>query len=260
MPIEGIDVDGCNFCQLCVKECPLGNFSSLKGERKIIFDSSKDCILCGHCIAVCPEKAIKYSDMNGLTIDFDDSLPSISTTALNKLMLSKRSVRQYKDRKVPIEIIEQIINSMSFAPVAMNKHTLKCLVISDNKKIDELIESIIESIEDVEEKEIYNKKREKGKDPFFYNAPHLLILHSDNNWDNTNATIAISYGMLCAETLSIGSCWIGGVQIYLNENDEIKKIVLGIKDKIVGFMIFGYPQVQYYRAPPRPPINTKFIS
>jgi nitroreductase/NAD-dependent dihydropyrimidine dehydrogenase PreA subunit len=260
MPIEGIDIDRCNFCQSCVKECPLGNFCILKGKRQISFDSSQDCILCGHCIAACPEKAIIYTEMNGKTVDFDETIPHISNTALNRLMISKRSVRQYKNKKVPKEVIEQIINSMSFAPVAMNKHTLNCLVISDNKKIEELIESIIDSIEDVEEKEIYDKKREKGKDPFFHNAPHLLILHSDNDWDNTNGTIAISYGMLSAETLGIGSCWIGGVQMYLNENKDIKERVLGIKDKISGFMIFGYPQVKYYCAPPRPPIKTTFIS
>ncbi len=260
MPIEGIDVDRCNFCQSCVNECPLGNFSLLKGERQITFDSSQDCILCGHCIAVCPEKAIKHSDMNGSVVEFEETMPSISIAELNRLMVSKRSVRQYKDKKVPKEIIEQIINCMSFAPVAMNKHTLKCLVISDYKKIDKFIESIIESIEDVEEKEIYKKKREKGKDPFFYNAPHLLILHSDNDWDSTNATIAITYGMLFAETLGIGSCWIGGVQMYLNENKELKERILDIKDKIFSFMIFGYPNVKYYCAPPRPPINTTFIS
>ncbi|MFW9819787.1 MAG: nitroreductase family protein [Candidatus Thorarchaeota archaeon] len=260
MRIEGIDFDRCSFCQSCVKECPLGNFTVLKEEGQITFDSSQDCILCGHCIAVCPEKAIIYTDLNGNASTFEESFPSISTQALNRLLLSKRSVRQYKNKKVPKEIIEQIINCMSFAPVAMNKHSLKCLVISDNKKNDEFIESIIDSIEDVEEQEIYYKKREEGKDPFFHNAPHILILHSNNDWDSINATIAITYGMLCAETLGVGSCWIGGVQRYLNENKEIKEKILGINDNIFGIMIFGYPAVNYFRVPPRPPIDTKLIS
>ncbi len=149
---------------------------------------------------------------------------------------------------------------MSYAPVAMNKRTLQCVVISDNQKINELIDSIIEAIEEEEDTETYRKEREKGIDPFFYNAPHILILHSDNDWDSTNATIAITYGMLCAETLGLGSCWIGGVQRFLNENNEIKKRVLGIKDEIFGFIIFGYPKVKYYRAPPRSLMNTKFFS
>ncbi|MFX0144050.1 MAG: 4Fe-4S dicluster domain-containing protein, partial [Candidatus Hodarchaeota archaeon] len=57
MPIEGIDSTQCNHCKLCINECPLGNFRMNSIEEKIIFDRSKGCILCGHCIAVCPERA-----------------------------------------------------------------------------------------------------------------------------------------------------------------------------------------------------------
>jgi nitroreductase/NAD-dependent dihydropyrimidine dehydrogenase PreA subunit len=260
MPIEGIDVNRCNFCKSCVRECSLGNFSILSEEKQIKFDPSQDCILCGHCIAVCPEKAIKYEDIKGIAVDIEEPILSITNKQLNKLLLSKRSVRQYKNKKVPIEIIKEIINSMSLAPVAMNKRSLKCLVISDNQKINELIDSIIDAIEEVEERDEYKEKREKGIDPFFYKAPHILILHSNNNWDNTNATIAITYGMLYAETLGVSSCWIGGVKMFLNENKEIKERVLDIKDKIYGFMIFGFPTVKYYRAPPRLPITTTFIA
>ncbi len=260
MPIKGIDTNKCNFCKICIKECPSGNFKEDIDEKKINFDSSQGCILCGHCIAVCPEKAIIYEDTEGKTLDFEELGTSISNETLNRLMQSKRSVRQYKRNKIPKEIIEKVINCMSYAPTAMNKRSLKCSVISDEQKINEFIDSIIEAIDEEEERDAYKKKREKGIDPFFYNAPHILILHSDNDWDNTNATIAITYAMLCAETLDLGSCWIGGVQIFLNENKEIKEKVLGIEEKIFGIMIFGYPTVKYYRTPPRPPIITKFIS
>jgi nitroreductase/NAD-dependent dihydropyrimidine dehydrogenase PreA subunit len=260
MPIEGIDTDKCNFCKSCVKECPLENFSITTEERQIEFDSSQDCILCGHCIAVCPEKAIKYKDLNGDAVDFGEPIYTISNQELKKLFLSKRSIRQYKNKDVEKETIEQIIKCMSYAPVAMNKHSLKCLAISDKQKINELIDSIIDAIEEVEERDVYKKKRENGIDPFFYKAPHILILHSNNDWDSTNAIITITYAMLYAETIGIGSCWIGGVQMFLNENKKIKEKVLGIKDKIYGFMIFGYPAVNYYCSPPRPTIPTKYLS
>ena len=103
------------------------------------------------------------------------------------------------------------------------------------------------------------KKRENGIDPFFYNAPHILTFHSDNDWDSKNATIVITYAMLCAETLGLGSCWIGGVERFLNENKDVQKKVFGIEDEIFGIMILGYPTVKYYRAPPRPPIETNFL-
>ncbi|MFX1379735.1 MAG: nitroreductase family protein [Promethearchaeota archaeon] len=260
MPIIGIDIKQCNLCKSCIKECPLGNFSMHNEEKRILFNISQGCILCGHCIAICPEHAIKYRDMNGKLFEFEESKVSISNNVLNKLILSKRSIRQYKKKKIAKDLIEKVINIMRYAPSAMNKRSLKCLIISDEDKINELIDSIIDTIEEVEERNIYKKKRENGIDPFFYNAPHIIILHSDNHWDSTNATIAITYAMLYAESLGLGSCWIGGVQIFLNENKKIKEKILGINDTIFGIMILGYPAVKYYRVPPRSPIKTKYIS
>ncbi|NVM35505.1 MAG: nitroreductase family protein [Candidatus Lokiarchaeota archaeon] len=258
MPIKGINVDSCNLCGECINECPMGNFNKPNG--KIIFDNSRRCILCGHCIAICPENAIIYDDMKDSALDFEEKDDYQSYNAIYKLLRSKRSIRQYKSQKVPKNMIEKVIECIRYAPVGMNKRTLKCLVISHETKINDLIDSIIDTIESEEEREEYKKKRKENIDPFFYNAPHIFILHSNNDWDSKNAVIAITYAMLGAETLGLGSCWIGGVQIFLNENKEIAKNLFSIDDEIFGIMILGYPTVKYYRAPPRPPMETEFIS
>lgn len=260
MSIKGIDVKKCNLCNECIKECPLGNFNQSSNRKKISFDNSQKCIFCGHCIAVCPEDAIIYENMKDTTVDFEDWRDHASFDSIYKLMRSKRSVRRYQTTKVPKKTIEKIFDCMRYAPSGMNKRTLKCLVISNDEKFNDLIDSIIETLESEEEKESYKKKREKNIDPFFFNAPHIFILYSDNDWDRKNAIIAITYAMLCAETLGLGSCWIGGVQIFLNENKEIQKKLFGIDDEIYGIMTLGYPAVNYFRAPPRPPIETRFIS
>jgi nitroreductase/NAD-dependent dihydropyrimidine dehydrogenase PreA subunit len=257
MPIKGINIKRCNLCQACVNECTMGNFNKSKEDQQIIFDSSKSCILCGHCIAVCPENAIIYEDMKGKALEFVEPSETISYEAMYELLRSKRSTRQFKDQKIPEDVIGKIIECIRYAPVGMNKRTLKCLIISEKKKINELIDVIIEAIDSEEEREEYKIKRKENIDPFFYDAPHILILHSNNNWDSKNAVIAITYAMLGAETLGLGSCWIGGVQIFLNENKEIVRNLFGINDEIFGIMIMGYPSVRYYRVPPRPPIETK---
>lgn len=258
MPIKGIDLEKCDLCNECIKECPMGNFS--KPNEKIIFDSSRSCILCGHCIAVCQKNAINYEDMKDIAFNFEKISENQSFNAMYKFLRSKRSIRQFKNQKVPKDTIAKVIDCIRYAPVGMNKRTLKCLVISDEETSNKLIDSIIEAIESDEEKESYKKKRKENIDPFFYNAPHILILHSDNDWDSKNAIIGITYAMLGAETLGLGSCWIGGVQMFLNEKKQIKKSLLKIEDEVFGIMIFGYPAVKYFRAPPRPPIETQFIS
>ena len=137
---------------------------------------------------------------------------------------------------------------------------MKCILISGQEKIGEFTDNIIDSIQSEKERTGLKKLREKGINPFFYNAPHILILHSPNGWAEINATIAITYAMLYAESLGLGSCWIGGVQKLLAGNKDISEKVIGNSNKVGGMMIFGYPAVKYHRAPPRPPLEIKVIS
>ncbi|MFW9783228.1 MAG: nitroreductase family protein [Candidatus Heimdallarchaeota archaeon] len=258
MPIEGIDIEKCSLCQSCVTDCPTKNFNTNDTNKQVIF-TEKNCVKCGHCIAICPENAILYQDMQGKIIDFKEASNSPSYESLNQLLVFKRTIRQYKNKKVPEEILQKILNSMSSAPTAMNARTLKCIIISDESKIKEFTNAVIGTIDSEEEREEYRKKLEYGPNPFFYNAPHILLLHSKSSWGITDAPIAITYGMLSAETLGLGSCWIGGIQRYLRDHKEIQKRVFGIEDDIHAIMILGYPAVKYFRNPPRPPLETEII-
>lgn len=252
MPILGIDAKKCSICMQCIYVCPTRSYNADKVKNQIQFDDSKGCVLCGHCIAACPEDAIFYEDMHGYALDLKKSI--ITYENMLSLMISKRSIRKYKNKKVPKKTMQKVIDTMKYAPTAMNLHTLKCLIISD-EKIKEFTNAIIETVESKEERDIYLKKLEDGINPFFYNAPHILMLYSDNQWDIRNGGIAITYAMLSAETLGLGSCWIGGVRLFLNEKPEIQRKIFGIDEKIVGIMVIGYPAVKYYRAPPRPSIE-----
>ncbi|MFW9901863.1 MAG: hypothetical protein ACFFDY_11385, partial [Candidatus Thorarchaeota archaeon] len=71
------------------------------------------------------------------------------------------------------------------------------------------------------------------------------------------STIALTYGMLCAQSLGLGSCWIGLAQGILSANKELREEIAGIRDKIWGVIIIGYPSQTYYKVPPRPDIKTK---
>jgi nitroreductase len=189
--------------------------------------------------------AVDYKSLNGFP----------SPDALYKLIRSKRSVRRYQNKLVPDEIINKIIESIRYAPTAINIRSIKCILISGKEKIEEFADKIIDSLESETDKSGLKKLREKGVIPFFYNAPHILILHSNNGWAEINATIAITYAMLYAETLGIGSCWIGGIQKLFAGNKEISREIIGNSEKVGGIMIFGYPAVEYKRAPPRPPMK-----
>ena len=259
MPIIGIDVQKCSTCKECLRDCPTRNFSMDETQNLVVFNES-NCILCGHCISVCPESAIRYKDMNDEVLEFEgtqDSSTFISYEAMKKLFRAKRSIRQYKNEKVSEESIKKVIDSMRYAPTGANMRNLKCLILSSKDKINQLTDSIIAVLESSDTRALFKSYREIGYDPIFYNAPQVLIIYSKNPYDTRNSTIAMTYGMLSAETLGLGSCWIGYAHGILSEYPQIRTKFTGIETYVLGVMTLGYPVVKYYRAPPRPPVPVR---
>ena len=126
---------------------------------------------------------------------------------------------------------------MRYAPTGTNRRTLKCHVISNDEIAKALVDSIVEHRELEEEIRRLRRLREKGIDPIFYDAPHVLLLYSQYPWDSRNAVIAITYGMLGAHSLGLGTCWIGAF------NEKVVKEILGIPEEIrvVELMPLGFP-------------------
>ncbi len=163
MPIIGIDKDKCTNCKLCLQDCPTKNFTIEENQEQVIFDNSR-CILCGQCISICPENAIRYRDMNDDVLEFEETQDSsnfISYEAISKLFRAKRSIRQYKNEKVPEESIKKVINSMRYAPTGANMRNLKCLILSSKEKINQLTDSIIDVLESPDMRARFKSSKEK---------------------------------------------------------------------------------------------------
>jgi nitroreductase len=71
-----------------------------------------------------------------------------------------------------------------------------------------------------------------------------------------NSTIALTYGMLCAQSIGLGSCWIGLAHGVLSANKELREEFIGKNWHVLGVIILGYPTQIYYKIPPRPDIKT----
>jgi len=269
MSVIGIDKERCSDCKQCIQECGRGYFSVGENGTVLFNEKLKTCNLCGHCIAICPEEAIKTEGLDDVETfpGIDSPQDIVDSVNLLRLLKAKRSIRHYKKKKVPKELLEKIFEAMRYAPSASNARKWRYVILSDPEKIKALEIEIAKAsyaymgFQSAEQAVKYFKSIERG---IFYNAPHLIVLYYRIVEKSTvmvglranDAGIALTYGMLEAESLGLGTCWIGLIQGAVPMNKEILKI-LGIKGMVLGAFTLGYPAIKYRRTVPRPPLKIK---
>ena len=259
MPIVGIDYEKCNGCRLCIQEC---RFYLLDEARnKVLFeDVDNMCMLCGHCIAVCPQNAIIYEDFGDEAFSFE-GIENLDTIVpydnLYKFLRAHRSIRHYKKKEVPKDILKKVIDLMQYTPTGSNLRFEKYTIISDQEKLRSLSDMVIDTILNTlgmraQYEDGFEARKKVYKNPVFMDAPHVIIVSSqlDMPLADHNIGIIITYGRLAAESLGLGTCWNGFVQIASQHNKKIMKLA-GIRGKRIGAFTIGYPNIIFKRCPPR---------
>jgi nitroreductase/NAD-dependent dihydropyrimidine dehydrogenase PreA subunit len=261
MPILGIDYGQCNGCRMCVIDCTR-NLFLVDSNNKICFeDNENSCNLCGHCIAVCPEDAILYDDIGGKSLSFD-GIGKLETIIpykkMNIFLRAHRSIRHYKKKKVPFEILQKVLTLMQYAPTASNMRSEKYVIVSEREKLKSISDAVIEALTSnpgmrSRYEERFNFLGKEFEIPVFFDAPHVIFVSSvfDTRMADQNIGIIITYGRLVAESLGLGTCWNGWTQIAVEFNKKISKII-GARGSRFGAFTIGYPKIAYRRCPPRP--------
>ena len=265
MSVIGIDYEKCNKCGICVKSCSRYFREDIEQDKIVFEDPQNECNLCGRCIALCPTDAILSEGLGDVLTFKETQDPStlIQYETMHKFMSAKRSMRGYKSKKVPKTILEKVLNTMKYAPTAANIRNLECTIISDENVIKKLSESVIDVLiasTSPRYSERAKQAKEIGFDMIFYHAPHVMMLHSTKPYfpyDSTNATIALTYGMLSAQSLGLGTCWIGLAHGILATSKDLRENILGIKGRIWGVITIGYPTQKFFRVPSRPSLKIK---
>lgn len=153
-------------------------------------------------------------------------------------MLTRRSVKKYKDTPVAKELIDQIIHAGLCAPSGLNKQAPIILAVTNKEIRDEL--SYLNA----------------GKDPFgrkdpFYGAPVVLVVLADKSVPTYlyDGSLVMENLLLASHALGLGACWIHRAKetFEMPEGKAIlKKLGLegeyeGIGNCIVGYMDGEYP-------------------
>lgn len=183
-------------------------------------------------------------------------LPScIRSKIMNEIIRSlhaRKSVRAFEDREIPAEAKRAILNAACQAPTAGNQQLYTILDITDQAIKDRLVETC-------------------DHQPFIGRAKLVLIFCADlSKWRRafecagaqprrpgpgdlllavTDAAIAAQNAVTAAESLGIGSCYIGDIM----ENCEIHRELLHLPEYVfpAAMLVFGYPtRQQLERAKP----------
>ncbi|MFX0105521.1 MAG: nitroreductase family protein [Candidatus Hodarchaeota archaeon] len=265
MPILGIDYEKCSNCNLCLTTCLL--FRKDREQNKVILvDNPKyQCNLCGQCIARCPEDAILYDGIGEAFtyegVEKPETIASYDT--IYKFLSANRSIRLYKNKKVPSDILKKVFEAMSRAPTADNKRLERFSILSDRDKIKNLNDAVLEALlSDPERNERYGElfrlTSRVFQSPVYFDAPHIIFVDSteDSEMQANNIGIIITYGRLAAQALGLGTCWNGWTQLAMRVNPKIKELA-NISGNMMGTFTIGYPAVRFNRSPPRylKPIN-----
>ncbi|MHA2399789.1 MAG: nitroreductase family protein [Promethearchaeota archaeon] len=264
MSIVGIDQDKCSVCRRCITDCTRGLFQVDSSGRVVrLADEMNTCNFCGKCVAICKDRAIIWE---GDWEDDVESYPGVEDYKENvqyedliKLLKAKRSVRQYKAKKIPKEVLEKVFEAMRYASSADNRRAWKFSVVSDSEIIKKLSQESIKIVYPYigwPSAEAALKHFEStDRDPIFHKAPAVIFLVSTPNTSmpQVDAGIILTYGQLAAHTLGLATCWIGMAH-GLTMNKEMMDVI-GLKGPIQGVLTIGYPAVRYHNTPPRAPLD-----
>jgi len=292
MKISGINSNECIKCEECIKECPAHLFFKKVEADDVYFEDPNNlCILCGHCLAVCPTNAVKAEEIEGL-YDFPeakDPTKIASYETLLKMLRARRSIRRFQKRPIPQDQIESVLQAMRYAPSASNAQNWNYIVITDPEKIQYFskqvtkifyllrkvlkLKHIVRLFVSGATKQLlldpkttlsvnrHISEFEAGKDLIFYNAPCVILLHASEygSMAGVDAGIAFTYGMLAAQSLGLGTCWVGFAQEAVKHDGTLKKWLQIPKGRnCYGVIIMGYPAVKFQRAPPRKELTLRW--
>lgn len=293
MPHLTIDRALCTGCNRCVQDCPMGIPAMGENDKAYCNEANAEvCIYCGHCVAVCPVKAVSLTpaaDPTNLAEMQDYGIVPLSLTSeecvptevgkaangaqMEALIRSRRMTRSFQNKLVPHETVEHIIRDvLPYTPTGHNNRGYEAIVVEGRDKLDELTTLSLKFFEKNLGTGCYHTFDEKvftrmieawkdGVDRVFRTAKQAIIIHCESSIVPADPAVKVmlTYFEALCNSMGLGTVWAGYFMVAAN--DPSIKAALGVPEShsIYGAMMFGYPEFTYDVIPKRPEIGLKFL-
>ena len=265
MNLLNIDTDRCTRDFLCANDCPACIINpDENGFPAVLEESATRCIECGHCVAVCPQKALSHRTMAAQDCPPIRSEWMLEPEQAEQFLRSRRSIRQYKSIPVGKDRLTNLIRLARYAPSGHNRQPARWLVISGRDRLSSLAQHVVDWMHQVQKQspQIADDLNfanvisdwNAGSDRILRGAPHLFIAFADKDDRTAPAacTLCISYLELAAPVFGLGACWAG----YFMACARVWEPLVAALDLPQGSVcqaatMVGIPKVEYHRLPTR---------
>lgn len=281
MAVIRIDEASCTLCGACVALCTGRVFGREGGQVRVV--DADACWLCGHCVAACPTDAILHEAFPIEECPAPGHALLPSPDQLVAVLRERRSMRAFKDRPVPREVIRELLDQARWAPSANNAQPVDWLVFDDPQRIADLsaravrvladtarllrsplvrplltllygADRVRQGLESVPRFERLAERHARGEDPIFFGAPAVLVAHvpTGEYFGRDDAVYAAYNVMLVGSRMGLGTCQIGYFTLALDRSRDLRR-ALGLPSdrKPEVTLVLGYPRFRFRRLLPR---------
>jgi nitroreductase len=170
----------------------------------------------------------------------------------------RRSVRQYRPQQIEDKELEKILEAAIYAPTGRNEQPWHFTVVQDPVLIKEIsdgakkvmTESGMEWLVQLGSVEDFN---------IFHRAPTAVIVAGKKEATTPliDCSAAVQNMLLAAESLDIGSCWIGFAKFYFLNPENMRKFNIPADHEVYFGVSLGY---KVRKNPPAPERNKEVFS
>lgn len=167
---------------------------------------------------------------------------------------TRRSVRIYREEQIKEDELQMILEAGLWAPSGHNAQPWHITVIQDRKLLEHMSHVATQDMAQSDLQWVARMGR-SGRN-LFYNAPTVLIVSGKKEEDTMLSSVvdcsaAIQNILLAAESLNIGSCWIGLIRFFFAHEMEVEKLQLPAGYKPLYAVCLGYKARANGRGPER---------
>lgn len=291
-----IDREKCTGCALCVGVCPDQTISMEANKAEI---TGSRCLQCGHCSAICPVTAIEVRAIAPDSLSFNGfelnnrwlKWGEFDTGELVRLMASRRSCRNYLDKPVSREMLEDLVKIGTTAPSGTNSQKWTFTVLDRRGQVEKFGDGVGAFFRKLNKmaanpllrlisllfskdalgnyyrryydsiKKGLERREQEGCDLLFHGAPAVILIGSEDgaSCPAEDALLATQNILLGAHAMGLGSCLIGFAVSAMQRDPSIKDILsIPREEPIYAVIALGHPDECYQRLTGRRSLQPRF--